>query len=390
MNEIKIFMPKDLENIIHEFKNQKVIPRNKKNNMNHIEDELKLNNCSFDIFNDGGTYIDNAKIFYAYYSQIPSIKVIQNIDALKFKKVLLEKSKNDILKKHCKQIYLSDEKEKMHFVDLILLMKDGTLLNLGPNDFCVLYTDENESNAQKWIDKAFPFIVDSGNKNEIKLITSGSQGLKSSRIEFKKQKVDLKLNYNDDILPIHKELVSKLNVKEANGLFLFHGKPGTGKSTYIKYLIQHVKKDVIFMSPKMAGSIDAPELTGFLLRNRNTIIVIEDAEELIGSRENVRNSTISTLLNLTDGLLGDCLGIQIIATFNTHVSNIDKALLRKGRLKLMYEFNELSTAKAKKIFNKLGITNTQVEKPLTLAEIFNMKETNFQFKIERQAIGFVQ
>ena len=159
--------------------------------MNHIEDELKLNNCSFDIFNDGGTYIDNAKMFYAYYSEIPSIKVIQNIDASIFKNVLLEKSKNDILKKHCKQIYLSDEKEKMHFVDLILLMKDGTLLNLGPNDFCVLYTDEKETIAQKWIDKAVPFIIDSGNKNEIKLITSGSQGLKSNSIEFKKQKVEL-------------------------------------------------------------------------------------------------------------------------------------------------------------------------------------------------------
>lgn len=67
-------------------------------------------------------------------------------------------------------------------------------------------------------------------------------------------------------------------------------------------------------------------------------IVIEDAEDLLVSRDTNHNSGISMLLNLTDGLLGQSLGIQVICTFNTHVSNIDRALLRKGRLIALYEF----------------------------------------------------
>lgn len=86
----------------------------------------------------------------------------------------------------------------------------------------------------------------------------------------------------------------------------------------------------------MAGEIENLTRTPFFLENRNFVMVIEDAEELITSREEVRNSNLSMLLNLTDGLLGKSLGIQIIATFNTDVKNIDKALLRKGRLSIIF------------------------------------------------------
>jgi hypothetical protein len=78
----------------------------------------------------------------------------------------------------------------------------------------------------------------------------------------------------------------------------------------------------------MAGELDNLNMTPFLLNNKNTVFVIEDAEELITSREDVRNSNLSMLLNLTDGLLGESLGIQIIATFNTDVKNIDKRIVK--------------------------------------------------------------
>ena len=114
-------------------------------------------------------------------------------------------------------------------------------------------------------------------------------------------------------------MVKQLNKKDTNGFYLFHGQSGTGKSTYIKYLIHQLKKKVIFISPKMAGELDNLSMTPFLLENRNSVLVIEYTEELITSRDEVQNSNLTMLLNLTDGLLGESLGIQIIATFNTDV-----------------------------------------------------------------------
>jgi ATP-dependent 26S proteasome regulatory subunit len=168
---------------------------------------------------------------------------------------------------------------------------------------------------------------------------------------------------------------------------LFHGHPGTGKSTYIKYLIHQLKKKVIFISPKMAGELDNLSMTPFLLENRNSVLVIEDAEELITSREEVRNSNLSMLLNLTDGLLGESLGIQIIATFNTDVKNIDKALLRKGRLSTIYEFKPLALDRTNSLLSKLGY-NVEVDCPLSVADIFNFDKDNHYIPKLRKAVGF--
>lgn len=137
----------------------------------------------------------------------------------------------------------------------------------------------------------------------------------------------------------------------------------------------------------MAGQLDNVSMTTFLLENRNSVLVIEDSEELITSREDIRNSSLSMLLNLTDGLLGESLGIQIIATFNTDVKNIDRALLRKGRLSMIYEFKALELHRSNLLLEQLGFT-AKVTKGLTVAEIFNFDDNN-NFKPQlRKAVGF--
>jgi ATP-dependent 26S proteasome regulatory subunit len=178
-----------------------------------------------------------------------------------------------------------------------------------------------------------------------------------------------------------------MNQKDTNGFYLFHGQPGTGKSTYIKYLIHQLKKKVIFISPKMAGELDNLNMTTFLLENRNSVLVIEDAEELISSRKEVRNSSLSMLLNLTDGLLGESFGIQIIATFNTDVQNIDKALLRKGRLSKIYEFKPLALDRTNALLQKLG-HQIEVSNPMLVSDIFNFEINTNHEPILRKAVGF--
>jgi ATP-dependent 26S proteasome regulatory subunit len=78
-------------------------------------------------------------------------------------------------------------------------------------------------------------------------------------------------------------------------------------------------------------------------------------------------------LNLTDGLLNDILNIQIIATFNTKLSNIDKALLRPERLIARKEFSELSIERGKILAEKININPDLINKELTLADIYAFK-----------------
>jgi hypothetical protein len=57
------------------------------------------------------------------------------------------------------------------------------------------------------------------------------------------------------------------------------------------------------------------------------------------------------------------------------------------RLIAKYEFKELSIEKAQAHSDSLGFKTT-IDKPLTLAEIYNQTEENFNLNGERRRIGF--
>ena len=109
-------------------------------------------------------------------------------------------------------------------------------------------------------------------------------------------------------------------------------------------------------------------------------------------RRNLEGSyPVSTLLNIADGLLSDCLNIQIICSFNCDITRIDEALMRKGRLIGVYEFRELETEKARALSQKLGF-DTDITAPMSLAAIYNQGEKAFLNAEEtvRQSFGRTQ
>jgi ATP-dependent 26S proteasome regulatory subunit len=123
------------------------------------------------------------------------------------------------------------------------------------------------------------------------------------------------------------------------------------------------------------GSLASPEFINFMGNlDSNTILLIEDAEEILKPRtEGSSNGAISNLLNMTDGILGDCFAIKIFASFNSSLDKIDTALLRKGRLVSKYEFKALSAEKTEALIAKLNLKNIQTgsNKCMTLSEIYN-------------------
>ncbi|MBX9735232.1 MAG: ATP-binding protein [Chitinophagaceae bacterium] len=177
-------------------------------------------------------------------------------------------------------------------------------------------------------------------------------------------------NYNDDFDEVHQLILQRLNNKQDKGLVLLHGSPGTGKTSYIKFLITAIDKEVVFLPQSMISTIINPKLIGIFMSKPNTVFVIEDAESIILDRGEQVNSPVNVLLNITDGLLADCLNVQFICTFNTDISKIDSALLRKGRLIAQYQFKELETNKAQQLSDKLGF-NTKINKPMLLADIYH-------------------
>ncbi|MBC7438729.1 MAG: AAA family ATPase [Flavobacterium sp.] len=339
-----------------------------------------------EIYGGSTFYISRLRLYHAYFNTIPNIKMIDNIDITAMRKWIETEMKEKIKKIHYNQTY-SFSKRKNFYSDHFFIMRNNIVIYLFFKNVSILFNPNLENEAQELQNQLLLFRVRSKKNTQISLIINASKGLTTKSIEIKKPKLNLNLHYNDDFKKVHLTILKNIKKQKSKGLYLFHGMPGTGKSTYIKHLIHQQNKQVIFLSPKLASNLDDLALTEFLLDNKNCILVIEDAEELILSRDNHHNSKLSFLLNLTDGLLGESLGIQIIATFNTDLKNIDKALLRKGRLTSIYEFKPLTIDKTNTLLKNLG-HEIEIDKPLPLTDIFNFEvDTNYHPKLKK-AVGF--
>ncbi len=274
-------------------------------------------------------------------------------------------------------------------LDVIIKIKDNILFSVGDNQHYVLiFTSlpydnleileiiKNLRKCRKRINKQ---------KSNLYLIEQNREGFDLDVFEIEKSKIDLTLNYNDDFPEVSGRIINSLK-KESKGIALLHGVPGTGKTTYIRYLLSQIKdKQIIYIPPDFAGFLSDPQFIGFMKQQSGSILVIEDAENIIQKRGGKGNQSVANLLNLTDGLLGDCFKVQVVCTFNTSISNIDEALLRKGRLIAEYEFKSLTQEKVKVLAESLGM---EYSKEATLAEVYNYKEKEHKAK-PRERIGFL-
>jgi hypothetical protein len=225
-------------------------------------------------------------------------------------------------------------------------------------------------------------------ENNISLIVSTRHGYDTQTFDLPKQKLDLDHNYGSSFMPVHDKILKTLNQKKGKGLVLLHGEPGTGKTFYLKYLASKIKdKKVMFVPPYLVDFITSPEMTPFLIENSDSILFIEDAERVITDRDTNGANGVSNILNLTDGILGDILNIQIVATFNMDRKKIDTALLRKGRLIAEHKFDKLNIDDANKLIKHLGMDHVATE-DMTLTEIYNLQEIEYKAADTKRKIGF--
>lgn len=222
-------------------------------------------------------------------------------------------------------------------------------------------------------------------KFNINIITKIHGEFVTQGYDLNVEEMDLGLNYGKDFLKIHNLISDRLNTPNSKGLVLLHGEPGTGKTTYIKYLSKIIKdKEIIFIPPSLSEFLMDPSMISFLMDYKNSILIIEDAEKVISDRETSGSvSGVSNILNLTDGILSDCLNIQVIATFNMKKDKIDKALLRKGRLIAEHKFDYLNIEDTNTLLKHLN-KDTIVNEPMTLAQIYNIDVEQYTAKTKNK------
>jgi len=340
------------------------------------------------VFPDRGEYIKDLNLFIAHFNTIPNLIVQGSIDCKKADKWFRENYKDEIKHHYFYCGYDGNKQTEINENFYILFDDLIVYFETTRSDTSFLFRKTETAKIEKLMSQINKFRERSTrNKPLVSLLVNTHSGISTISMAITKPKLNIEDNYNDDFKDIHQTIYKRLSKKNDKGLVLLHGKPGTGKTSYIRYLISSLKKQVIFLPPNMATAITNPDLIAILIHNPNSILVIEDAENIVVDRENDGNSTVSALLNISDGLLADCLNVQIICSFNTDISKIDSALLRKGRLIAKYEFKELDVEKAQQLSNKLGFETT-VNKPMNLTSIYNQDEKEFKQSRKINPIGF--
>lgn len=159
------------------------------------------------------------------------------------------------------------------------------------------------------------------------------------------------------------------------------------KTNLLRSVITSIPGNYIIITNAVAEHLASPEFMSFMMDHRDSVFILEDCEQILKDRnsDNFSNA-IANILNMSDGLMSDIFNIKFVCTFNAPIESIDKALTRKGRCYVNYEFKPLCAEKTKVLLNEQGIILDSYE-PMTLADIYNYKATDCTV-VQTNSIGF--
>ena len=336
-----------------------------------------------------------------------------------FVTVKYDKEENSVMEKElcfyheALEIFFLSNKEQEHPLAQLILDSDKLTSNriTDPNLLQItrIFYDPTNPKALDNVQTFFDTYVQKYESNDatVSILLKEPYGLTFKSHSVTPYPIDLNLMYNDDFLPVHQHIKQALT-EDKKGVVLLHGIPGSGKTNYIKWLTSQIpSKQFIFVPTHMISSLTSPDFISLLVDNKNSVLVLEDCENYIAERtaDNRNSDMVTTILNIADGILSDILECQFICTFNSDISKIDDALLRKGRLIAEYKFKELEVDKAcaylkhqqalkleaKEDSDKADASKElpHIDAPISLAELTNLEADHFKEDKTEKKIGFV-
>lgn len=185
-------------------------------------------------------------------------------------------------------------------------------------------------------------------------------------------------NYTPSVIADYDEIIADLKRKTPRGrLVVFDGPPGAGKTYMMRGMLCDASNAMYVIVPSgmvnnMVDPAFLPVLLDYAISDRPIVLIIEDADHCLMKRSGENLTVISTLLNLSDGMVGAALDIRVVCSTNLRKGDLDPAVTRAGRLSRKTHVGELPAAQANELLVKLKAPPDveQFTGPVVLATVY--------------------
>jgi len=178
---------------------------------------------------------------------------------------------------------------------------------------------------------------------------------------------DIQRNYTPPVSATLSRLFEMARPTQGGNLILWHGEPGTGKTSAIRALMrewepwcaaQYIEDPEEFFShPSYISEVlsrpvvceSGPTLTKASdTTSRWRLVICEDADQYLrATARRDSGAALGKLLNLADGILGQGLNTLILLTTNEELNRLHPAIIRPGRCLARIEFNKFTPTQAR-------------------------------------------